>query len=173
MADEPESAPTKLDRAYQFELLNELARCYPRPGFDMLYRLQEAETEKYLVNIAYLAEHGLVDKWGEFSVDMQPIFVPPTLTYKGMDFLADDGGLSAIFGVATIRIHGDTIKELLDAWIEASAASQADKRRLKSALQSLPAAATKHLAMKLMDMGIAAAPATILWLETWLHSQLS
>lgn len=170
--DESESVPTKLDRAYQRELLKELARCYPRPCVDMALRMgraAEQEREKYLANIVYLAENGLVKDWGQLGVDLKASFAPPTLTCKGMDFLAGDGGLSAILGVATIRLHGDTIKDLLDAWIDAAAASQADKHRLKSVLQSLPAESTKHLVMKLVDMGLATAPASLPLLEKLIH----
>jgi len=161
----------KLDRPYQLELLNELARHYPRPGVDMAIRMgraPEQDKEKYLANIMYLAEHGLIEGGAQLGVDLRPSFTPPKLTCKGMDFIADDGGLSAILGVATIRIHGDTIKDMLEMWIEASAESQPNKHRMRAALQALPADATKHLAMKLIDMGLAVAPATMLWLQTHL-----
>jgi len=164
----------KLDRAYQLELLNELAQCYPRHGHDMAERIQKAkedEQEKYLSNIAYLGEHGLVESEIDFYVDGSPVFKPPRITMNGMDFIADDGGLSAILGVATIRLHGDTIKDLMYAWIDASQANLADKHQMKSALQSLPAEATKHLVMRLLDKTLEAAPSAILWLQTYLLSR--
>lgn len=52
----------KLDRTYQRELLEELAACYPdRAAWAERVKSTDAETKtKYLANLAYLNEHGLV-----------------------------------------------------------------------------------------------------------------
>ena len=45
------------------------------------------------------------------------------ITAKGIDFLEDDGGLSAILGVVTVKLHADTLREMLAKKIDASSAS--------------------------------------------------
>lgn len=76
----------------------------------------------------------------------------------GLDFLADDGGLSAILGTVTIKLHDDTIKELIAQRIELAELPAAEKKRYLDQLRELPAETTKHLVMKLVDMGLDAAP---------------
>ena len=82
-----------IDRKYQLEILNTLAETYPQ-RFDhrQFCRDMDENTEKKFVsNIAYLVEHGLVDSKisDDGRIDL------PKITASGIDFLANDGGLSA------------------------------------------------------------------------------
>jgi hypothetical protein len=86
-----------------------------------------------------------------------------------LDFLEDDGGLSAVLGVQTIKIHDDTIKDLIEAKILVSDMPQEDKKRFIAKLKELPAETTKHLVLKLVDLGIEKAPGAIGVLGTWLR----
>jgi len=80
------------------------------------------------------------------------------ITASGLDFLAEDGGLSAILGVVTIKLHDDTIKELIGLRIQESELPPSDKKRFLDNLRELPGETTKHLVMKLVDMGLEATP---------------
>jgi len=75
------------------------------------------------------------------------------ITAKGLDFLADDSGYSAILGTVTVRLHTDTLKALIKAHIESSDMPQSDKKRYVDHLRDLPAETTKHLLLKLVDAG--------------------
>ena len=44
----------------------------------------------------------------------------PGITAKGLDFLEDDGGLSAILGAITVKLDPDDLRALIAARIEES-----------------------------------------------------
>ncbi|ESX95877.1 hypothetical protein X755_20985 [Mesorhizobium sp. LNJC405B00] len=91
------------------------------------------------------------------------------MTAAGMDFLADDGGLSAILGVVTIRLHEDTIKALLIDRIEKSDAPASVRTKLVDQIKALPAEATKALTLDAIKAGLANMPEFL----TWLHGALT
>lgn len=111
--------------------------------------------------VRYLHEHGLVE--ARFSESLEAGYDPvlAAITKDGIDLLADDGGLSAILGVVTIRLHDDTLKALIESKILQSDLPQPDKKRCVDALRELPAETTKHLLLKLVDIGLASGPAAI------------
>lgn len=159
----------KLDRDFQRELLFKFSDCYPdfyilddQTKWALEYR------KKYIATAIYLEEHGLIESnirrtmGGEYSIGH------PKLTAKGNDFIEDDGGLSAILGVVTVRIHDGTIKELIEMKIMQSDLSYSDKQKLTSQLRSLPAETIKHLVMKLVDMGLESAPSAISLISKYL-----
>lgn len=120
-------------------------------------------------SLVYLQQHGLV------TIKTMPvsgglIIGSATITAKGIDFLEDDGGLSAILGVVTIKLHEDTLKALIETKIQESGASQPEKHQWTAALRALPADATKHLALKLMDLGLRHAPDAMQLLHTYLQN---
>lgn len=147
----------KLDRELQNTLLKALADFYPQfMGLTALgskYERNEfPENEgKLLANLIYLQQHQLiVIRKAQCDGDEASF----AITHQGLDFLADDGGLSAILGVVTIRLHDDTIKELIQLKIMKSDLPPADKKRFVDSLKELPAETTKHLVMKLVDLGL-------------------
>ena len=120
--------------------------------------------------IRYLEGHGLLEvsdpRYHEWPIEAVSI----RATSRAIDFLADDGGLSAILGVVTIKLHDDTIKALIEAKILASDLPPPDKQRFLARLRSLPADATKHVVMKLVDLGLDKSPDAISWLGKWLDN---
>ena len=89
-------------------------------------------TQKFINrNVYYLKGHGLVD----YPDDSKCSYIYNLrITAKGIDFLADDGGLSAILGVVTVKLHGDTIQALLAAKIDEADIPPEEKGRLKTEL---------------------------------------
>lgn len=139
-----------LDRDLQKRMLEALIASYP----DNVVLTPESlgiSEKKRNFNLSYLVEHGLVKQVRDPST--LPIY-KYYATHKGIDFLQQDGGLSAILGVVTIKLHDDTIKSLIEARIMQSDLPQPDKRRYLDALRELPAETTKHLVLKLVDMGL-------------------
>lgn len=132
-----------LDRNLQREILKELNNIYPDSKtyeywidaaiaqvVGVIETVGEAELyiAKRSANLRYLAEHGLVvynDK------DLSAIV---KITAKGIDFLSDDGGLSAILGVVTVKLHSDTIQALIAAKIDQAEISDSEKSWLKKEL---------------------------------------
>lgn len=144
----------KLDRGLQRTLLEALAASYPEPVYADFLR-QHAPGSQLEVNIAYLAEHELVVATFMGSLDRGNPLLMAKVTARGLDFLAGDGGLGAILGVVTIRLHEDSIKELIAAQISGSDLPPPDKKRYLDQLRELPAETTKHLVLKMVDAGLA------------------
>lgn len=99
-----------------------------------------------------------------------PSVVAAKITAKGIDFLADDGGLSAILGVVTIKFHDDAIRQLVEAKILQSDAPEAEKQGLIQALRQAPADSIKHLTTRLLDAGLENLPRAVQIVQTWIQS---
>lgn len=121
-------------------------------------------SEHVPTNVRYLEEHGLVDaKWGgNFAVGNVKI------TARGMDHIADDGGLTAALGVVTIKLHPDTIKDLLIAQVDASHHPETVKSKLKAKIRELPAKGVDMVATEAVKLGLKHAPDAVHWLTNLL-----
>ncbi len=162
-----------IDREYQLELLKRMRDAHPRPlsDFSFLDDKDQNAVERYAANMKYLEGHGLVVARVSIGMDGYISTGAPEITSQGIDFLADDGGLSAVLGVVTIRLHSDTIKDLIEAKIAQSELAPADKKRWIDQLRSLPADATKHLVQKLVEKGLDSGPAAVAAIGAYLKSQ--
>lgn len=149
-----------LDRNLQREILKELNNIYPDSKtyeywidaaiaqvVGVIETVGEAELyiAKRTANLRYLAEHGLV------VCNDKDLSATVKITAKGIDFLADDGGLSAILGVVTVRLHSDTIQTLLDAKINEANIPPEEKSRLKSILSKMGDVALAKFIEKAID----------------------
>ena len=149
-----------LDRELQLELLNKIAECYPFAWVDFEKKSDSEDYIKTAINLNYLKGHGLLS---EDATSLRPstqgngggaVFIlKPKITEKGLDFLKDDGGLTAILGVVTVRFEADTIRTILQLKVDQSDLSPADKKKLHDVLQELPAESIKHLTTKIVDTG--------------------
>lgn len=158
----------KLDRDLQLTMLRAMADTYPEP-IRHLAGIEGVDTAMFAANLHYLCEHGLADaKWSR-TLNSPARPSGARITAAGMDFLADDGGLSAILGVVTIRLHEDTIKALLVERIEKSGAPASVRSKLVDQIKALPAEATKSLTLEAIKAGLTNVPEFI----TWLHAALA
>ena len=158
-----------LDRHFQLELLQRLAQYYPHSHVGRWQELDEDEA-KVKVNLFYLQEHGLIEAQAKVERRFGGGFAygSSAITKKGLVFLAEDGGLSAIFGVQVIKLHDDTIRELIANRIIQSELPPPDKKKLLDGLRELPAESIKHLTMKLIDFGLDKGPDAVQWLSKFL-----
>jgi|ERR1051325_2270246 hypothetical protein len=155
-----------IDRQQQLGMLREMAEHYPNRV--KLNSMQGFGGPSFLVNLHYLYEYGLIDvPWSE-GVSYGISAGNPRLTARGIDFLEDDGGLGAVLGVVTVRLHDDTIKALILDRIDSAEGDETTKQRLKNAIRDLPADGTKQVALRLMEQGLARAPDVLGWLQTHL-----
>lgn len=155
----------RIDRDLQRNLLNDLAAHYPDTAD---YQRQGRESEDVRANLAYLEEHELVTIRWTNSIGSRPLPFSVKITAKGMDFLADDGGLSAILGVVTIKLHEDTLKALLVQKVEAADGDSGVKQQLISKIKAMPAEALGSLTQKSLDAGLEQIPDLVGWLHTLL-----
>ncbi|HAS1785249.1 TPA: hypothetical protein I4G64_10330 [Enterobacter cloacae] len=96
-----------------------------------------------IANLLYLEGHGLISSGlvaGSSSYSIN--FGSLTITVRGIDFMQDDGGLSAILNVQTIKFHRDAVVVLEDL-IAISNMNEAEKEKAKSTLGELSTEALK------------------------------
>jgi hypothetical protein len=149
-----------IDRELQLKLLTQIAECYPFVWSDFEKKPGTEEYRKKAINLNYLKGHGLISEdsttISHFSMGNpggQIYIMKPKITEKGLDFLKDDGGLTAILGVVTVRFEADTIRTILRLKVDQSDLSPVDKQKLNGVLQELPAESIKHLTTKIVDAG--------------------
>lgn len=155
---------THIDRAMQRRILQTLSSSYPGPmDRDTLAEaVGETAPATLDANLHYLEQHGLVEvNWLRALGLPGPHATSAKIHATGLDFLADDGGLSAILGTVTIKFHEDTLRALIESRIASSDLAPADKRQWTDALRELPADAIKHLSTKLIDLALDKAPGAL------------
>lgn len=160
-----------LDRAYQLHLLTMIRGTYP-VAFDIRQHMRELDDKdmrKFEYNLAYLVEHRLIDCQISTSVNGHISMGMPRITKDGLDFLEDDGGLSAILNITTIKLHQEDLRQLLEAKISASTELKPEeKKTFVSQLRALPADATKQLVIELMKRGLDHGPDAWQYIRTLL-----
>ncbi|MBL4833627.1 MAG: hypothetical protein JKY26_06585 [Pseudomonas sp.] len=163
----------KLDRELQLRLLRALADAYP----ESVFNIEEAASMprgavRVIANLAYLAEHELIYcKFMSAGGKGMSLRGSPRITAKGLDFLAQDGGLGAILGTVTIRLHEETLRAVIERGVLQSSLPQAEKTGVLQTLRALPADSIKHLTMKLMDLGLENSPKAIPLIQSLLFPQ--
>lgn len=156
----------KLDRALQRQILEDLAEAFPDCMDVDLYRGKYLPLGEpiFAANVIYLEMHGLMTGGaithaftGQFIVNLSMV----QISHKGLDFVQDDGGLGAILGVTTVRLHADTLRELIEMRIAESDASPEEKKRFIDHLRALPSEGLKHLTTRLVDLALDSVPSAL------------
>lgn len=159
----------KLNRELQRALLEELRDFYPRRS-QTAYNLDGYSQSDCVDNLMYLAEQGLV----ESGITLSPLSGSGTLTQaritaRGMDFLEDDGGIGAALAVVTVKLHEDTLRQLIEAKLQNSDLPEEQKNGILKALREAPGETTKQLITKLVDLGMENAQKAIPLIQTLLQ----
>jgi hypothetical protein len=152
-----------LDRAVQRQILELLRKHYPLS----VHPVRELGLEKGVgaANLCYLEEHGLCKSGIQFDAGGGFSFTPSTITAAGLDFLEDDGGLSAILGVVNVKLHADTIRDLIGAKIETSPMPAEEKSKLRKVLAGLSEAGLREATTELVKIGLNHLPDAAHWLH--------
>lgn len=116
-------------------------------------------------NLLYLEEHGLCDSGVQVGCDNYVELRSARITAAGIDFLADDGDLSALLSVVTVRLHADTIRDLIAAKIETAVMPPAEKASLLKSLKALPQGALEAATTDLVRTGLDHLPNAAEWLR--------
>lgn len=142
------------------------------PGYtkfaQFVSEFSEYSEEEMSANIVYLAEHGLISIRQRTSDDPYSFLDHMRATVSGIDFMLNDGGISAIIKVHTVRLHNDTLTALEDI-ISVANLPEPDRASIVSKLRDLPADAIKHLTNELLTKAIVAAPAALQIIQKHLH----
>ncbi|HGM6837236.1 TPA: hypothetical protein ACKP7D_000966 [Serratia marcescens] len=161
----------KFDREFQLHLLTVCAAAYPENAMASSFDKEtiiNAGNQKIFANIHYLHEHELIVLEEQRSDDPYYILDYVRATKNGIDFLLNDGGLSAILNVQTVRFHNDTIMAIEDL-LSLSGLPEPEKASIVSRLRELPADAIKHLTNELITKAVVATPAVIHLIQTALQ----
>ncbi|TKY81105.1 hypothetical protein R0L47_09905 [Pectobacterium polonicum] len=158
----------KFNRTLQQEILKICIASYPdmprHRSFDTTEAARLTQSDDGLkvlkANIHYMKDHGLVTM--DLATARNPAYMLISLraTEKAIDFMLDDGGLSAILNVQTVRLHRETIVAFEDI-ITIANIPEDEKKSLISKLRELPADAIKHLTLQLLSQGVLNIPAAI------------
>jgi len=147
----------KFDRGLQKQLLVCLSQIFPAPlSRDKLAEINCLfEDENHLAaNLLYLEEHGLIQSGVKQGMAGFVINTGITrITAKGIDFIQQDGGLSAILNITTIKFHRDAVVVLEDL-IAMSNLSDTDKQKAKSTLSELSTEALKTVVQAVTTTGL-------------------
>lgn len=150
----------KFNRELQRDLLKSLydATPYPMPNERRHHFLTAFGGQAELVaNLLYLRDHDLINVVitqvlsGNYIVDFDSL----KINSKGIDFVRDDGGLSAILNVTTIKFHREAVVVLEDL-IALSNMSAEEKENAKSTLGKLSLEALKVVVQTATTAGLAA-----------------
>ena len=153
-----------LDRSRQREILRALAGAYPDHVKDFLDLGNKGVD---YANLTYLEEHGLVYAGLKRTLDGGYLFNGARITAKGLDFLEDDGGLSAILGTVVVKLHSDTIRQLLENRISESDLSKEKKSWLQDQIKNLSNDSLAAVTRELVRRGIEHIPDLYKWLGSF------
>jgi hypothetical protein len=164
---ETEETKSPLDRALQRDLLLKMQVVYPGRFTQIPAEETDPAWEPMKANLLYLEEHGLCQSG--FSENQNGTFEMirlPRITAQGLDFLREDGGLSAILGTVTVKLDGGTIRNLILAKIDASTLPVEEKSSLRKHATALSGAALRAGTQDLIRIGLEHLPDGIQWLHT-------
>ncbi len=106
-----------LDREFQRKMLLELQGVYPSPLSKM--KIQEFKKHPaFIVNLAYLGEQGFVNFKAHEKAGVLDEVALVKITAEGLDFLSEDGGLTAIKKTITVRPDVESFLNLLKVHAE-------------------------------------------------------
>jgi len=152
-----------LSRERQRELLLQLQERYPAHGY---FHGETPEEEREIAeNLVYLEQHRLCESGVQIGADGFVQLGASSITAAGLDFLSDDGGLSAVLGVVTIKLHADTIRALIAAKIEESELPVEQKSALRQRLSGLSEKALGAATTDLVRSGLEHLPDATRWLR--------
>lgn len=152
----------RMDPARLRALLEQAAEAYPESvqlgGSPPLPHPDSIDPE-----IRYLEQHGLIELGRTNFMGGPPWH---EITAKGIDFLDEDGGLSAVLGVVTVRFEAETMRALLLARAEADEGDPNVREQIVAQLRSLPAAAIQQVSQQAVAEAIRQMPNAMQWLRT-------
>lgn len=152
----------KMDRKLQREVLRQCREAYPQNA--KLEELPVEDSPHLQANLIYLYELELITG---ILVNGNTELRAPQITAAGLDFLEDDGGVSAILRTVTVRLDPDDLRALMAARVEASDLPAEEKDRLSHAMRSLPTQTLRDLTTRLVNEAVDRLPDAVRLLQTY------
>jgi hypothetical protein len=155
-----------MNRKFQKAILTELRGYYPHHAcVDDLFAALGGERyfdedgwyHSALYNMAYLMGHGLIDANVETDKDNADLFLLSDfakITPAGLDFLEDDGGISAILNTVTVKFDVENIRSLVEAGLLKANLPEEKRSTLLQAIKNAPATVLQTAITKLVEVGM-------------------
>ena len=151
-----------IDRQLQRDMLIKMRDAYPS---SVRFRDLEGDEDQKIKNLLYLADHGLCEAGVHQGLNGQHSVSVSKINARGLDFLEDDGGLTAILQTVTVRLHADSIRDLMIAKVDSTSAPLAERSKIKKHLANLSGAALEAATTDLVGQGLAHIPDVLSWLR--------
>jgi len=142
-----------LDRQIQHKILLALQDVYPDsllvsalPNF--------ANNRSYMANLFYLQEYELIEGGDIREPGQCRSMVDAQITRRGLDLLADDGGLAAILGLMTVKIDHKEFFAAVEKGLNKSEMTALEKNDLKTLLGNFDENSLKALLLDFLEEGI-------------------
>lgn len=164
-----------LNRDLQERLLKHLQGCYPHKGFSQQIATSlECDHGALCFNASYLLEHELLAGRVRYTSDGNAIAMTSQLaiTAKGLDFLEDDGGLTAILGTQIVRIDANSIRDIILNQIDSADIPENEKSGIRKGLAGLTKTGLEEAVRQLVQKGLAHSPDAIPYLQTLFQNVL-
>lgn len=159
------------DRKLQLQILELALDFYPEQINHIPRELSLLDEKTLLQNITYLQQEGLIVGGIEESFDgMEPAIDLITATNDAVNLLSEEGSISASLKVVTVKLHDETLAALRD-FINQNISDPEEKKAYLQRLKELPADATKHIVLELLNQGLGQIPNAVHWLQTALRLQ--
>lgn len=154
-----------MDRGLQRAVLLEMADKFPFHATVLDVVGDSVQKDGIFRNLMYLHQSGLcaLERPPQPKSEADPFSFRFTITTKGLDFLQEDGGLSAILNVVTVRFEADTLRALIAAKIDASSEPEEKKAKAKGLLSTLKEEGLKQLTNKAVGEGLSSLPHIADW----------
>lgn len=149
-----------IDRGLQHYILCELRDAYPNSvDYRKRYDYGSEKYHNFVANLVYLRSHGLISKESVLyskTMDLGDAYQPAhaSITHIGLDFLEDDGGLSAILNTVTVKFETEQLKQMIESKINESDLPNDKKSSAISVIKDLPAESIKHLTTRALDYSL-------------------
>ena len=159
-----------LDTAFQRKVLEILRPLFPLPiDNEGIPKELTADEHKWHANIHYLYQHGLISMVpaGEWGVQFDEIF-DLTITAKGIDYIAEDGGLTNYYGSINIRLDDGLIKNLIKENIEKSSVDPKQKSKMNALLKTVSSSALSEIVKQSISAAFSNGPDIIHRLQSML-----
>lgn len=162
-----------LNRELQYFILKLLEKSYPYARTDVAVFTEleafspDVGRDEVIANLVYLEEHELIRSGLVLSMPHHYQFSREgmRISHKGMDFLKEDGGLSAILNCVTVRIHDETLARIA-SFLEQSPLPAPQKKAYLEKLRELPFETTRHLVCRLLDLALEKTPDALQLIQT-------
>ena len=118
---------------------------------------EERCQQSFLFNLDYLVGHKLVARPAPVHLkryDHTEIPRAYRITSKGIDFLEDDGGLSAILNIVTVKFDADNIRGLVKAGLLKANVPEEKQGALKKAIQEAPGTVLQTAVSTIVGQGM-------------------